>query len=181
MIIYNQIDRFQRIMRPAKSDCRSPWGERHQLGASISGDLLISIHAPRGGSERGVHSAVRRRRISIHAPRGGERLVWPGPGPYYPLFQSTLPVGGATCQLIKEAADELISIHAPRGGSDARGRGISGEDGDFNPRSPWGERPARVKFANHCAKFQSTLPVRGATVVPRLWRPGTHNFNPRSP
>ena len=57
------------------------------------------------------------------------------------LFQSTLPVGGAT-----------------------RGEEENGVDnGDFNPRSPWGERlTTNARYA--CAlRFQSTLPVGGAT------------------
>ena len=38
------------------------------------------------------------------------------------LFQSTLPVGGATIELLQRQAFALISIHAPRGGSDRPGR-----------------------------------------------------------
>ena len=34
---------------------------------------------------------------------------------------------------------------------------------DFNPRSPWGERPARPSRLSGCNLFQSTLPVGGAT------------------
>ena len=34
------------------------------------------------------------------------------------IFQSTLPVGGATSRLQTKSAQESISIHAPRGGSD---------------------------------------------------------------
>ena len=58
----------------------------------------------------------------------------------------------------------LISIHAPRGGSDATGiRGVKSIN-DFNPRSPWGERPGRSLASWHILRFQSTLPVGGATV-----------------
>ena len=96
-------------------------------------------------------------------------------------FQSTLPARGAT---------ELVPI------SDAKP--------DFNPRSPHGERrigaglwgqtpeisihaprtgsddkPAAKKPA--AAKFQSTLPARGATRTPRSGWPPPCNFNPRSP
>ena len=35
---------------------------------------------------------------------------------------------------------------------------------DFNPRSPWGERLSVIFFAAFCAKFQSTLSVRRATI-----------------
>ncbi len=80
------------------------------------------------------------------------------------VFQSTLPVGGATLhpKILLEAG--WISIHAPRGGSDHYGmdrataynisihapRGGSDVSAClyhavlpyFNPRSPWGERLA---------------------------------------
>ena len=57
--------------------------------------------------------------ISIHAPRGGSDWL---EAEYVKTmgkeFQSTLPVGGATPSSI--IAEQLfgISIHAPRGGSD---------------------------------------------------------------
>ena len=35
--------------------------------------------------------------------------------------------------------------------------------GDFNPRSPHGERPARWRTSCGARRFQSTLPARGAT------------------
>ena len=58
------------------------------------------------------------------------------------LFQSTLPVKGATYYDEEYTRLEQISIHAPREGSD------SGVD-------TGGTSPAR---------FQSTLPVKGATL-----------------
>ena len=70
----------------ATADAAPPWPE-----------LLISIHAPRGGSdERGMmeESAPE---ISIHAPRGGSDGIRSGSVTFSSRFQSTLPVGGATC------------------------------------------------------------------------------------
>ena len=55
-------------------------------------------------------------------------------------FQSTLPVGGATRAGAAFFCPGWISIHAPRGGSDHTFSGWSTAPGDFNPRSPWGER-----------------------------------------
>ena len=59
-----------------------------------------------------------------------------------PLFQSTLPVGGATLFTTSIFRSILISIHAPRGGSD------------------------KSQYSDHSTLvgFQSTLPVGGATV-----------------
>ena len=80
--------------------------------------------------------------ISIHAPRAGsdhyDRNVRRGGI----RFQSTLPVRGATICSRKSRTDLL----------------------HFNPRSPCGERLARVIVdPRFDALFQSTLPVRGAT------------------
>ena len=109
----------------------------HFLSFSI---LTISIHAPRGGSDVHKIFATEWQAISIHAPRGGSdyfffvpnRLVWisihaprGGSDPMLlllpaqsRLFQSTLPVGGATSYGKTLNSVFSISIHAPRGGSD---------------------------------------------------------------
>ena len=56
-----------------------------------------------------------------------------------------------------------ISIHAPRGGSDYRCRCHFPSEQDFNPRSPWGERRLLALCVFVAERFQSTLPVGGAT------------------
>ena len=79
------------------------------------------------------------------------------------LFQSTLPVGGATDFYKPVFANLGISIHAPRGGSDCHSFGRLCSASYFNPRSPWGERLALTTVFSRSAPFQSTLPVGGAT------------------
>ena len=103
------------------------------------------------------------------------------------LFQSTLPVRGATVALVPHNPAMRISIHAPRAGSDSRPqilksgevskfqstlpvRGATLPMGDltcpmdyFNPRSPCGERHYSLTIYYYEDIFQSTLPVRGAT------------------
>ena len=125
---------------------------------------VISIHAPREGSDQGVHDFFcRARQISIHAPRegsdprhrqaaGGEpisihapREGSDGPGPQFrPLLSP-------------------ISIHAPREGSDWPAGRVVTCPTYFYPRSPRGER--RVFTTSFAApdRFLSTLPARGAT------------------
>ena len=83
------------------------------------GQAIISIHAPREGSDAALHNGHPPLTISIHAPREGSDFLQ--------LFQSPLTLA--------------ISIHAPREGSDR-----------------W--RTPRIWLA---PRFQSTLPVRGAT------------------
>ena len=142
---------------------------------------LISIHAPRTGSDRtklcynagqtnfNPRSPHGERREAAAALRRGAE------------FQSTLPARGATL------------------GARRHGR----RPHNFNPRSPHGERPPAVSRNTHPRKFQSTLPARGATrassvaavaagisthaprtgsdrrVLPCV--PAVRHFNPRSP
>ncbi len=56
-----------------------------------------------------------------------------------------------------------ISIHAPRVGSDYSRASRLYLPRDFNPRSPCGERPEKCRNIYKRARFQSTLPVWGAT------------------
>ena len=142
---------------------------------------LISIHAPRAGSDLGtLRVSPSNDSISIHAPRAGSDRAVDDTGVLAP-----------------------ISIHAPRAGSDANRRILSiwpsnfnprspcGERrdrgdprqyaGNFNPRSPCGERLSTVTPRPGSAKFQSTLPVRGATTTFTGTGRTDIDFNPRSP
>ena len=104
--------------QPRHFNPRSPWGERRSCLIDQRA-ISISIHAPRGGSDTHNQQKDHQNHISIHAPRGGSDFMQNTHLISCPLFQSTLPVGGAT-------ADDQHS-----------------EPGNhhFNPRSPWGERP----------------------------------------
>ena len=151
----------------------------------------VSIHAPRAGrdrqsaltglsmctiqSTRPVRGATRIRRdarrsldVSIHAPRAGRD------------FRSRCPRPHA-----------LVSIHAPRAGRDWRGLPIYPLRCSFNPRAPCGARrrtvdrncrlgcfnpraPCGARLAMTCRlrgmrRFQSTRPVRGATLSARCF------------
>ena len=75
---------------------RSPRGERPVIPADRRVVALISIHAPREGSDR-------------RRPRSAMGVVG---------FQSTLPARGATTQRREALKAFEISIHAPREGSD---------------------------------------------------------------
>ena len=67
--------------------------------------------------------------ISIHAPRAGSDCIIPRKRARCLLFQSTLPVRGAT-YLYKSIGVGLdISIHAPRAGSDCSEDKVSRRSG----------------------------------------------------
>ena len=53
--------------------------------------------------------------------------------------------------------------------------------GNFNPRSPHGERPFALQNRALFVQFQPTLPARGATSSCSGQMPGLIYFNPRSP
>ena len=101
--------------------------------------------------------------ISIHAPRVGSDCMSVTPGSQNKLFQSTLPVWGATTTTGRSGCSTTISIHAPRVGSDSTNVRAVACSLDFNPRSPCGERPIRKFQRGDKRIFQSTLPVWGAT------------------
>ena len=102
---------------------------------------VISIHAPRTGSDEGGRRFIRGQGISIHAPRTGSDVVGHAQKVFALAFQSTLPARGATkVPLI------VLTAHP-----------------HFNPRSPHGERRCCKTQTAIQGVFQSTLPARGAT------------------
>ena len=130
-----------------------------------STDLIeISIHAPRTGSDTTAASTASSALISIHAPRTGSD-VFPVPlAPVMRIFQSTLPARGATGRRPPPGSVGSISIHAPRTGSDQR---LPCKTARFlcisihAPRTGSDEFDAYVVYGDII--FQSTLPARGAT------------------
>ena len=88
-----------------------------------SGDLMIrqfiSIHAPYAGSDHFHKLDFLIEDISIHAPYAGSDGTMTQLHDKV-IFQSTLPMQGATRNLVKLKLTGLISIHAPYAGSDLR-------------------------------------------------------------
>ena len=80
--------------------------------------LPISIHAPRVGSDRRRQRGVNGRKYFNPRSPCGERPAESGSVDAGVLFQSTLPVWGATGAGYLVLQGFLISIHAPRVGSD---------------------------------------------------------------
>ena len=127
-------------------------------------DYVISIHAPRMGSDRFREFLESMKHISIHAPRmgsddsekydilkarnfnprspHGERPLEDYFGLPTGVFQSTLPAWGAT------TLNHFLTLIM----------------GYFNPRSPHGERLSFLIVFFGSTGFQSTLPAWGATM-----------------
>ena len=123
----------------------------------------ISIHAPRVGSDHNFTLPMED--FYNFNPRSpcGERRVYTWNPRNASIFQSTLPVWGATMTINGETLRFVISIHAPRVGSDNKSLRHRHQPNDFNPRSPCGERLILQKHSICPNTFQSTLPVWGAT------------------
>ena len=81
------------------------------------------------------------------------------------VFQSTLPVGGATGDFTR--LDKHHQDFNPRSpwGERQCSRPVTSIMRYFNPRSPWGERRDHSAKPYMASLFQSTLPVGGATVA----------------
>ena len=156
--------RPSRTVRMRYFNPRSPCGERLEVLPLLLIPRLISIHAPRVGSDLTTHTCgIWKCDFNPRSPCGERRpRAFPTKGTL--LFQSTLPVWGATGV---GGGLELVSV-------------------DFNPRSPCGGRldttamavdyiyisihaprvggrPHGCRELSKSGLFQSTLPVWGAT------------------
>ena len=146
-----------------------------------AGVYIISIHAPRTGSDWVAYNVDNEMPISIHAPR----------------------TGSDSHSLCTIRARRHFNPRSPHGERHDGRRRTSAAAKDFNPRSPHGERHGDSFQRSQPYKFQSTLPARGATNLffeairiikisihaPRTGSDGlgvtgfslARNFNPRSP
>ena len=115
---------------------RSPHGERHAFSPPDFDPLVISIHAPRTGSDAAM--------IATLSPKK--------------TFQSTLPARGATRLAIRlTPSAPHFNPRSPHG--ERPSRSYSGACAlHFNPRSPHGERQNAAASANAAADFNPRSP-----------------------
>ena len=162
---------------------RSPRGERPAAAADGGDHLIISIHAPREGSDltAGVCDGGQVPFLSTLPARGatdvGHRLT-----AHDTLFLSTLPARGAT-QATSDAstsASPFLSTLPARGATLQR-RKISEDAQHFYPRSPRGERRKQAPAGHPVRDISIHAPREGSD----LWQTGLQtnrkNFYPRSP
>ncbi|AUD75150.1 hypothetical protein NRBB11_1425 [Bifidobacterium breve] len=128
----------------------------------LSALCRISIHAPRMGSDGIGYDTFGMRHISIHAPRmGSDGIGYDTFGMRHISIHA--PRMGSDGSNNGWPQRRPISIHAPRMGSDRCCYPAGGRYPHFNPRSPDGERPKFGQFLREYDEFQSTLPGWGAT------------------
>ena len=124
---------------------------------------MISIHTPHAGSDIFV--------VLVHFRNSPFQSTLPMRGATDDChcgaaageFQSTLPMRGATNKPPPPPPELPISIHTPHAGSDEGVTAFVDKAGNFNPHSPCGERRYTVPVLGLPKRFQSTLPMRGAT------------------
>ena len=97
---------------------RSPWGERQSVSSDVHSDFVFQSTLPVGGATRIPILVILTMLISIHAPRGGSDVKSPDARLQDPISIHA-PRGGSDPYFIPTGVARLISIHAPRGGSDS--------------------------------------------------------------
>ena len=122
--------------------------------------IIISIHAPLAGRDVAVPiPLVFVFRISIHAPLAGRDSKPVANCAAYQNFNPRAPCGARLVQAMDADFQSVISIHAPLAGCDAISSAITGV---YTP-------------------FQSTRPLRGATICASTDALCPRDFNPRTP
>ena len=159
---------------------RSPHGERLAVRVNKTRKTMISIHAPRTGSDGIGQVAFAYCSFQSTLPaRGATRHCYIIK--VSSQFQSTLPARGATVGTGISSPDRLISIHAPRTGSD----GDTSQPRRLGSISIHAPRTGSDHYLRsgrlYASRFQTTLPARGATPVLSGRVPFLIYFNPRSP
>ena len=97
-------------------------------------------------------------------------------------FQSSRPLRGATKDGKRSPYDKHISILAPLTGRDKSANRRLTASKHFNPRAPYGARRIHpVQHLQGTRKFQSSRPLRGATLATVSSTTWQANFNPRAP
>ena len=132
------------------------------LGADISS--LFQSTLPMRGATRQVQTSGHLQFYFNPRSPCGERHLRPKVNLIECKFQSTLPMRGATHRGPVQLFTSGISIHAPHAGSDWHLWMSWSTSSNFNPRSPCGERPVLWLRSGGSNSFQSTLPMRGATI-----------------
>ena len=155
----NRRDMFKNDFNP-----RTPCGVRlYFFSQTFDIDKFQSTHPLRGATCRLLSSRLSILFQSTHPLRGATSLAGLK-DLVVKVFQSTHPLRGATISVLFSCFSMIISIHAPLAGCDHNAASLFFIRQNFNPRTPCGVRPAKDTNSPADKEFQSTHPLRGATV-----------------
>ena len=160
------------VRRPAPDTprCASEFQSTHPLrGATLVffhfvREKNISIHAPLAGCDA-VHREIERdRQISIHAPLAGCDICRVSLAVLILYFNPRTPCGVRLCADAEQLARMYISIHAPLAGCDEKEFEMRTE-AKISIHAPLAGCDSTVTtWRFMCFQFQSTHPLRGATL-----------------
>ena len=131
---------------PRRFNPRLPCGRRLRLRILVYTNDIVSIHASHAGGDWRI--------VVAFAP--------------VKMFQSTPPMREATTVEPVKMNWLKVSIHASHAGGDSHGRKFPIAGGCFNPRLPCGRRLAINSKPPPTTVFQSTPPMREATIAELL-------------
>ena len=137
---------------------RIPYGMRRRVLFQLPPLVDISIHASRMGCDR-IWQTVSKPRPYFN-PRipYGMRPRFLRDWGNHSIFQSTHPVWDATTQRHEPCRHRGISIHASRMGCDTCPLRPCASSAHFNPRIPYGMRPARTPPSTPPTHFNPRIP-----------------------
>ena len=160
---------------------RSPHGERPEaVPAYRKKQWYFNPRSPHGERRRCASWRCQCRDFNPRSPHG-ERLRALVDDASVIQFQPTLPARGATKSGIQPLQSSGISTHAPRTGSDSHsGSWSAAGAGDFNPRSPHGERRRKSGQLAGCTDFNPRSPHGERPCCQPTGHQSVY-FNPRSP
>ena len=166
---------------PCNFNPRAPCGARLKRIATFTLSLLFQSSRPlRGATGAGVRHA-QYRAISILAPLAGRDFPAYTPQGWGLNFNPRAPCGARPVQLFQKLMVRHISILAPLAGRDLNTAPSFGAERNFNPRAPCGARRLRKDGAKVVIVFQSSRPLRGATMRSQKRRPKRPRFQSSRP
>ena len=137
---------------------RSPCGERLNVIEATGSRLDFNPRSPCGERQRRGQKAHKDKDFNPRSPCGERPFSRTSATGKITIFQSTLPMRGATISLVCWEDFLSISIHAPHAGSDTSSKSTICKLSNFNPRSPCGERRGKEAAAGPMADFNPRSP-----------------------
>ena len=150
---------------------------------AVAGTLQtpISIHALRKESDPGTLRLTKRsKNFNPHSPCG-ERLHTTFDSKVLSLFQSTLPLRGATPHDVRLEGLVVISIHTPLAGSDLRCGLDETAEVLFQSTLPLRGATRPDRRSRTCLLISIHTPLAGSDFTPFSGAGFSFYFNPRSP
>ena len=142
----------------------APCGARRGMAMISTPSSYFNPHAPCGARPMPSRKEWVDMVISIHTPHAGRdgcRSCRPDKGSD---FNPHAPCGARPSPVILAKHQHGISIHTPHAGRDPRSARIISPSSNFNPHAPCGARRSSPFSSSGISRFQSTRPMRGATV-----------------